>query len=212
MLQAYKHRPQDFKRRILKTQITNRPKTYEEELRWLKMIKLNEIKIRYYNLNIKNNEAWYKYPEHIKTISEKMKASFTPERKNQYRQRMLGNTINVGKKYSEERCQKISNAQKGRSDVRSAEGKEKHRQALTGKPSLKKGTKENLTLEQRKKISETSKMTSSKMWKITTPDNQIQQIRNLKQFCIDHQLTYGDYQMLKKSAINTCKGYISERC
>lgn len=75
MLQAYKHRPQDFKRRILKTNIPTRPELYNEELRYLQMIKESEIRVRYYNLNIRNNEAWHKYPEHIKTVGEKISAS-----------------------------------------------------------------------------------------------------------------------------------------
>lgn len=72
MMQAYKRRPQDFKRRILKTGITIRKSLYEEEQRWLNLIKPEEIKVRYYNLCIKNNEVWHKYDENIKTISEKI--------------------------------------------------------------------------------------------------------------------------------------------
>jgi hypothetical protein len=72
MRQAYKHRPQDFKRRILKSSIQDRKSTYEEEQRWLDLIKPEEIKVRYYNLQIKNNEVWHKYDEKVKTISEKI--------------------------------------------------------------------------------------------------------------------------------------------
>lgn len=71
---AYKKRPQDFKRRIIKRNIQSRPALYEEELRYLHMIKSHEIKTRYYNLNITNNELWHKYPDNIKTIGQKISA------------------------------------------------------------------------------------------------------------------------------------------
>ena len=72
MKQAYKHRPEDFKRRIIKKVYTNRKELMEEEFRYLSMIKNNEIKIRYYNLNIKSTGHWSSYPNNIKTISEKI--------------------------------------------------------------------------------------------------------------------------------------------
>ena len=72
MMQAYKIRPKDFKRKILKTKIENRRQTYTEEQRYLNMIKLDEIKIRYYNLKITQNETWHKYDKNIKTISQKI--------------------------------------------------------------------------------------------------------------------------------------------
>lgn len=80
MKQAYRIRPQDFKRRILKTNIPSRQETYIEEQKWLYLIKDCEIKPmnenpRYYNLNIKNNEVWHKYDENIKTVGEKISAA-----------------------------------------------------------------------------------------------------------------------------------------
>ena len=77
MRQAYKHRPTDFKRRILMTDISSREQTYNEELQWLKLIKESEIRPnssnpRYYNLNTKNNNIWSKYDESIRTVSEKI--------------------------------------------------------------------------------------------------------------------------------------------
>lgn len=75
MKQAYGNRPYDFKRKILKTHIFSRKETYLEEQRYLNMIKPEEIKIRYYNLNIRNNEVWHKYDENIKTVGEKISAA-----------------------------------------------------------------------------------------------------------------------------------------
>jgi hypothetical protein len=72
MRQAHRIRPQDFRRRIIKTNITTREDTYIEEQRYLGMIRPEELRIRYYNLNIKNNEVWHKYPEAIKSVGEKI--------------------------------------------------------------------------------------------------------------------------------------------
>lgn len=75
MKKAYKNRPNDFKRRILKTDISTRKETYIEEQKYLNMIKPEEIKIKYYNMCITNNEVWHKYDENIKTIGQKISAS-----------------------------------------------------------------------------------------------------------------------------------------
>ena len=80
MMQAYRIRPHDFRRRILKNNIPSRVELYEEEQRWLNLIKEDEIKPkndkpRYYNLQIKNNNTWHKYDEHIKTVGQKISAS-----------------------------------------------------------------------------------------------------------------------------------------
>lgn len=49
MRQAYDRRPQDFKRRILYTQIGDRASLLTEESRWLSFIKTEELGKRYYN-------------------------------------------------------------------------------------------------------------------------------------------------------------------
>ena len=90
MKQAYKHRPNDFKRKILKTNIINRVNMFLEEQRYFGMIKPEEIKIRYYNLNIKNNAHWS--TDEIKTKTLKEKISNTAKRNAQnpvYREKYL---------------------------------------------------------------------------------------------------------------------------
>ena len=74
MRKSFRKRPEDFKRRILKTGLT-RIGMYEEEQRYLDMQKLEEKKIRYYNLNTKNGNLWHKYPESVKTIGQKISFS-----------------------------------------------------------------------------------------------------------------------------------------
>ena len=58
MKQAYKHRPQDFKRKILKRNILDRKELLDEEYKWLSKIKPEEIRVRYYNLNTKPHGHW----------------------------------------------------------------------------------------------------------------------------------------------------------
>jgi hypothetical protein len=117
MKQAYSHRPEDFRRRIIKTNIPTREQTYLEEMHYLQMIKDEEIKIRYYNLNNKNNEVWHKYDEHIKTVGQK---------------------ISLAKKgkstgpCSPEKAAKISEAKKAKNRKFTEEHKEKLRQAKLG--------------------------------------------------------------------------------
>jgi preprotein translocase subunit SecD len=75
MKKAWKIRPEDFRRKILKTNIKERPQMYIEEQRYFDMIKPHEIKTRYYNLNLKNNALWHAYDENVKTIGQKISAA-----------------------------------------------------------------------------------------------------------------------------------------
>lgn len=79
MRQSYKRRPEDFKRRILRRNI---PKQIlkEEEYRWLKLIKKEELGKRYYNLTVAlNGNGWVKgsprSEETKKKISETLKGN-----------------------------------------------------------------------------------------------------------------------------------------
>lgn len=58
MINARKHRPEDFKRRILKKDIPSKKETIEEEFRWLSMIKKEELGKRYYNHHNHHFNHW----------------------------------------------------------------------------------------------------------------------------------------------------------
>lgn len=74
MKRAYKRRPFDFKRRILKRLEMVEYKTLlDEELRYLSMIKENEIGKRYYNLVLKTGHWASK--DNAKTVGEKISAA-----------------------------------------------------------------------------------------------------------------------------------------
>jgi hypothetical protein len=130
MLQAYKRRPEDFKRRILKRVYDSRKKLLEEEQYFLSKIKPEEIKTRYYNLSAGKVGHWSATPN-AKTIAQKSgeKRRGVP----------LGPC-------SEETKQKISEANKGRTF--SEEHKEKLRDARS---------KQIITEESNKKRSESLK-------------------------------------------------------
>ena len=115
MRKSYKRRPQDFKRRIIKTNL-GREEMYLVEQKYLDMQKPEEKKIRYYNLHTKNGNLWHKYPESVKTIGQKISYS------------KKGKSIGP---CSPETAAKISAKNKGR--VFTEEHKEKLRQAKLGK-------------------------------------------------------------------------------
>jgi hypothetical protein len=77
MKRAHQRRPQDFKRRILMDNIQSKELLYNEEQRFLNMIKPHELRKRYYNLTNSAKNLWHKYPEKVKTIGQKISISKT---------------------------------------------------------------------------------------------------------------------------------------
>lgn len=120
MKQAYGNRPQDFKRRIIVSDIKTRVETYVIEQKFLDMIKHTEIKPytekpRYYNLCIKNNEVWHKYDDKIKSIGQKISESKKGKNTGP-RDPSVGAAISAakkGKQFSEEHKKKLSEAKIG---------------------------------------------------------------------------------------------------
>lgn len=76
MRKSYNRRPEDFKRRILKSGLT-REGMYIEEQRYFDMIKPEEIKVRYYNLCLKSKNIWHKYGDQVLTIGKKISIAKT---------------------------------------------------------------------------------------------------------------------------------------
>jgi hypothetical protein len=76
MRDSYNRRPEDFKRRILKTGLS-RQHMYIEEQKYFDMIKPEEKKVKYYNLNLFSKKPWHQYPESVKTIGQKISFSKT---------------------------------------------------------------------------------------------------------------------------------------
>ena len=134
MRDVYRRRPQDFRRKIIKTNIPTRESTYIEEQRYLDMIKPEEIKPlndrpRYYNLNTSVGNLWHQYDDNIKTIGQKISAS--------KKGKLVG-------PMTEERKLKISQAKKEAFASRGGMSEE-HKEALKGKrtPHSEEWKKEN---------------------------------------------------------------------
>jgi len=72
MKQAYRIRPQDFRRKILKTNIETKQEMFNEEYKWLSLISNDELGKKYYNLNNKNNTHWSNNEEISKTVGQKI--------------------------------------------------------------------------------------------------------------------------------------------
>lgn len=79
LMRAYKRRSTDFKRRILQ-RTTSRQDTFLAEQKWLQLIKDDELKVRYYNLNKHVADYWHQYEDKRLTVSEKISAGVKARR------------------------------------------------------------------------------------------------------------------------------------
>ncbi len=118
MRNAYRRRPEDFKRRILSIVNTTRIELLETEHRWLSLIKDEELKEKYYNLSKKHFGHWSATPRSM-SIAKKSGDSRRGKSPNNDPQMLI------------ERGKKISAKAKGRKF--SPEHREKLRQAKLGK-------------------------------------------------------------------------------
>lgn len=75
MLQAYKRRPQDFKRRIVAWVSESRDALLDEEQRWLDMIDPEQKRGRYYNLTLKSGKRWHTVESSRLTVGQKISKS-----------------------------------------------------------------------------------------------------------------------------------------
>lgn len=96
MRDAYRRRPQDFKRKIIKTNIISKPETLKEEFRWLTLIPDEQLGKKYYNLSKKHFGHWSS-----SNNSNKIRAKISEKKKGQ-----------LGKKLSDETIDKIKSKRK----------------------------------------------------------------------------------------------------
>ena len=100
MKRAYKNRPQDFKRRILVSNIITKSMMFEEELRYLNLA--SKRPERYYNKQF-TNDHWSADEEKSKQVRKKISES------------NKGRSVwNKGKKLSEEHRRKLAEAKRGK--------------------------------------------------------------------------------------------------
>lgn len=75
MRDAYRRRPNDFKRRILVSQISDRTVLLDIEYKWLKLIEDEELGRKYYNLRKHKWEHWTTDDTKRQSVNEKMVAN-----------------------------------------------------------------------------------------------------------------------------------------
>jgi hypothetical protein len=100
MKKGFKHRPEDFKRKVLGRIYTNKKDLLEEEYKWLSKIKSEELGKKYYNLHNHHFGHWSTDTNKRLSIGQKISAS--PNRKANI------SKANKGRKLSEETKQKLS--------------------------------------------------------------------------------------------------------
>ena len=97
MRNAYKRRPQDFRRRVIKSNI-QRGDLIREEQYWLDMVTVGEIGTKYYNLNKNVIKHWHTDPEQRMTVGQKISAS--PNRRSNISKAMRGKKPSQSNKIS----------------------------------------------------------------------------------------------------------------
>ena len=164
MRDAYRRRPEDFKRRVLSRIYTTRQDLLKEEHLWLVKISDKDLGKKYYNLQTHHFGHWTS-TDTASVISQKIsianrgklrteeskrkqsetkkgKKTHTEESKLKISEANKGNTHWVGKKHTIETIQKMSESQKGKKA--SLETREKMSKNRKGR---------KLTMEHKEKIS-----------------------------------------------------------
>jgi hypothetical protein len=197
MKQAFGHRPKDFKRRILKTNIPTRHETYIEEQRWLNMIKPEEIKpindnARYYNLCITNNKVWHTYEENIKTVGQKISQSkkgkstgpMTEERKRNIseakKKKFEEKQKLLGYKFDPDHTQKLSDNRKGKGHTEEWKRQNSERLKEQWLNGTRKRAEPKQTMTKEEQAQLTSKNLKSRWQDPIWRENQIAKLKEAK--------------------------------
>lgn len=191
MRDAYRRRPNDFKRKILHRKLT-KENIFEQEHKWLQLIPDDQLGKKYYNLRKHKWGHWSTDINSSLTIKQKLseaskklhqdpiyrekflegRKKLPPQTKEQIEKRARSNT---GKKLSEETKRKISEATKGKiCGPLSKEHKEKLSKALSGKnnpfygkqhdPEKKKEMNEKTSRTMKGKIPKNIDMFKGSIW------------------------------------------------
>lgn len=137
MRDAYRRRPNDFRRRIIQKGIT-RENLLDEEYKWLQLIPDNQLGKKYYNLRKHKWEHWSHDDLTRKTIGEKIASK------------------NLGRKFGpmpEERKRKIGLANKGKPSHNKGKKMSEEQKRKIGETNAIKNLGKKHTLEQKQKIS-----------------------------------------------------------
>jgi hypothetical protein len=178
MRDAYRRRPEDFKRRILKRKI-EREELLKEEFKWLELIPKEKLGKKYYNHRIHHHGHWSNDLNSNITIGEKI------------RQKLIGRSSKKkGTTISEETREKIRQKLIGRSSKKkgttiSEETREKIRSARA---------KQVITEETKQKIREFAK---------NNPYNHSEEMKNkISNSLSGRKLSHSHIEKMKNSKIN----------
>ena len=216
MRKAYKHRPKDFKRRILRTRIPTRVQLYEEEQRWLDMIRPEERKIKYYNLTLSTKQPWYNDDNYRKTVGARISASkkgkntgprdpsvgikiSESKRRNIAAKQAAGLPVyTISDKVIAANARKIGTSRSAESISKTSESLKKHYQenpVESGSRVLSEETKQKIGNAHRgmKRSEETCKNIAagnSKQFRVTYRDGRAEVITGLKAFALSKDIPY----------------------
>jgi hypothetical protein len=155
MHKAKRNRPQDFKRRVIEIVGLDRKELYVREQYWLSMIKDEEIRHKYYNLNKFVKDPWYQHPDKVLSIGQKISKSKTGKSNGPHSEvtKLKMSQAKKGAKFSPEHKEKLRQAKLGKKQ--SEEQKLKRSESLkeawaTGNRARKKPS---MSIEEQGKLS-----------------------------------------------------------
>lgn len=229
MRDAYRRRPEDFKRRILSKIFTDRQQLLQEEHRWLSMIDFIELGKKYYNLNQHHFGHWSTNTETRNAIGQKISKSLKgkpsprkgvaisdvtkqklrdynnhPEIKDKMRM------MHLGRKMSEETKQKLRLTNTGKKLSEETKNKikdwnksnpYKHSDEIKRKIGESKiGRKLSEEQIESMRMSRTGIKTGKQFqWKIQGPDNMVYLETGLDVFCRTYDLCANNLRVRGKS-------------
>lgn len=192
MRDAYRRRPQDFKRRILE-KCLDKALLLEKEHQWLSMITDVELGNKYYNLRKHKWGHWSTNDQKRMTISQKV--SEHQKKLVEEGKHFLQSEKHPGKKMiadgthlwlSEKHKERTRHIQNQRVEDGTHPWIDSELHVRTNEKRIKQGT-HNFLLNNRSNIDEKRCAT----WQITFPDGKVVVIKNLKKFCKEYNLNQG---------------------
>jgi hypothetical protein len=203
MKQGYKHRPKDFKRRILKRVYTNRKELLEEEYRWLKQIKKEELGKRYYNIHNHHFGHWSTCENTKLSIKEKIKTAWTKEKRRKASEQKLGDKNPMK---NPDVVKKVRNSLKGKLPWNTGKCLGPQSPEL-----IKRRTTASGLTRRGKKMSNKMREKISKYWKVIAPDGTEEIVHNLNLYCENHKDNLIAYN-LRNVAYGTRKSHRNYKC
>lgn len=215
MKRAYKLRPLDFKRRILSRVVTNRTDLLKEEQRWFDMIKPEEIKIRYYNLNLVAHAVWHTLEESRLSVGEKISRS-KKGKSTGPRDPSIGEKISEVKKqkfakrrelagsaFTEEHRKAMSECKLGKTQTEESNNKRSEtlkrkyesgeltaRSTPQSEESNRKRSEKMMGITKSDDTKKRMSKAQSKTYRITFYDGSEKTIIGLKAFCVENNVPY----------------------